>query len=228
MPLPSVDRFGAPTSAPSEAGGHPTEDAPVGEGASLPSLTGQTLISRRGALRGGLAGLAGVGGLLLFPGQLLASQIAPRQAVNDSFVILLKGLYQPVVDGPNLGLSTVDLNDGSYQTTKIYPVAGTPGSKDPNTAIGDFYVGAGDLCAYHIPGGSFVMQFVAKPTDTFPIITSDGNGGEFWAGTASLKIREATGIYRSFVGGDNLMVDNLHFLASGAADEYCFCNISRP
>ena len=33
-----------------------------------------------------------------------------------SFVLI----YQPVVNGPNLGLSMVDLNDGSYSTTKIY------------------------------------------------------------------------------------------------------------
>ena len=41
-------------------------------------------------------------------------------------------------------------------------------------------------------------------------------------------ILEATGIYKPFVSGHNLMVDNLHLLASGDADEYCFCNISHP
>ena len=45
-------------------------------------------------------------------------------------VLLLKGLYSPVVTGPDLGLSTVDLNDGSYSTTKIYPVIGLPGHLD--------------------------------------------------------------------------------------------------
>jgi len=28
---------------------------------------------------------------------------------SDPFVLLLKGLYQPVTHGPNLGLSVVDL-----------------------------------------------------------------------------------------------------------------------
>jgi len=59
----------------------------------------------------------------------------------------------PVVHGPDLGLSMADLSDGSYSTTKIYPVSGTPGNTNTQKAIGDFYVQfAGDMCAYHIPG----------------------------------------------------------------------------
>ena len=159
---------------------------------------------------------------LLFPGRVRAQGTA---APADTFVILLKGLYQPVVHGPNLGLSTVDLSDGSYSKTKIYPVSGTPGTKDPNKAIGDFYVQfAGTLCAYHIPGGSFSMRF----TGNNAVLVPDGQGGNFLRGTFDLTILEATGIYAPFVGGHNLMVDNLHLLASGAADEYCFCNISHP
>ena len=181
---------------------------------------GSHLISRRAAIGGGLAGLAGLGGLLLFPGQLLAKQAA----VDDSFVILLKGLYQPVAHGPNLGLSSVNLNDGSYSTTKIYPVSGTPGNADPNHTIGDFYVQfAGNLCAYHIPGGSFAMQFTGSDYDVIP----DGQGGVFWDGTFELTILEGTGIYRPFAGGHNHMVDRLHLLADGGADEYCFCFISH-
>ena len=70
---------------------------------------------------------------------------------NDPFVILLKGLYRPVVHAPNLGLSMVDLNDGSYSTTKIYPVSGTPGNKNENRAIGNFYVqfDGGFVCLPH-------------------------------------------------------------------------------
>ena len=77
-----------------------------------------------------------------------------RAAVpSDSFVVLLKGLYQPAVRGPNLGLSAVDLDDGSYSTVAIYPVSGSPGNTNQNKAIGTFYVQfEGDLCAYHIPG----------------------------------------------------------------------------
>jgi hypothetical protein len=148
---------------------------------------------------------------------------------NDSFVVLLKGLYQPVVQGPNLGLSMVDLNDGSYSTTKIYPVNGTPGNKNEKKAVGNFYVQfTGDLCAYHLPGGSFAMRF----TDSDFIFVPDGVGGQYLEGTFELTLLEATGIYRSFVGGHNHMVDKLHFLApgdgSGGVDEYCFCFISRP
>ena len=64
------------------------------------------------------------------------------------------------------------------------------------------------------------------------VFVDDGEGGQFMEGTADLTILEATGIYQPFVGGHNLMVDKLHFLApgdgSGGADEYCFCNIGGP
>jgi hypothetical protein len=181
-----------------------------------PTKTNQPMISRRAAIGGGLAGL---GGLLLFPGQLVAKQ------PSDSFVVLLKGLYRPVAHGPNLGLSTVDLNDGSYSTTRIYPVSGAPGNTNHNKAVGNFFVQFnGDLCAYHIPGGSFAMRF----TGSDYIFVDDGHGGQFLEGTFELTILEATGIYRPFVGGHNHMVDKLHFLASGGVDEYCFCFISHP
>ncbi len=182
----------------------------------------RTVISRRAALGGGLVG---VGGLLLFPGQMLAKEAKPR----DSFVLLLKGLYQPVVHGPDLGLSMVDLNDGSYSTTKIYPI-GTPAHTSLTKAVGDFYVQfAGDLCAYDLPGGSIAMRFTGASD---PILIPDGLGGQFLDLTAELTIPQATGKYRRFVGGHNFMVDRLHALApgdgSGGYDEYCFCFISRP
>ena len=186
--------------------------------------TSQPLISRRAAIGGGIAGLAGLGGLMLFPGQLLA-----KQPAGDAFVVLLKGRYQPVVRGPDLGLSSINLDDGTYSTVPIYPVTGTPGNTDLNTAIGTFYVQfAGSLCAYHVPGGSFAMQFTGSDT----VFEDDGAGGQFLVGTFELDVIEGTGIYRSFVGGHNHMVDRLHFLApgdgSGGVDEYCFCFISRP
>jgi hypothetical protein len=145
---------------------------------------------------------------------------------SDPFVLLLKGIYSPVVQAPNLGLSLVNLDDGSYIQTKIYLVSGTPGSSKEDKAIGDFYVQfpTGDLCAYHIPGGSFTMVFTGADV-TF---VDDGEGGMYLVGTWELTILEATGIYKSFVGGHNHMVDKLHFLADGNLDEYCFCNISRP
>jgi hypothetical protein len=60
----------------------------------------------------------------------------------------------------------VDLNHGSYSTTRIYPVNGTPGNTNAAKPVGDFYVQFnGDLCAYHIPGGSFFLA------------PGDGSGG---------------------------------------------------
>jgi hypothetical protein len=73
----------------------------------------------------------------------------------DTFSILLQGIYQPVRHGPNLGLFDVDLSDGSFSTTKIFPVSVLPdfdrghdkrgqglGNRDGDTeaAIGNFYV----------------------------------------------------------------------------------------
>ena len=79
----------------------------------------------------------------------MAAEKAPKAA---PLVLLLKGLYSPLVDGPIIGLSTVDLSDGSYSTTKIYPVIGTPGHTNVLEAIGDFYVQfTGMLCAYDLP-----------------------------------------------------------------------------
>lgn len=179
-----------------------------------------TTMQRRTVIGGALAALLGV------PGRVMAQGNA---VPNDSFVILLKGIYQPVIKGPNLGLSTVNLNDGSYSTTKIYPVSGTPGNKNVNKAVGNFYVQFnGDLCAYHLPGGSFAMRFIDNDVNFVP----DGAGGQFLEGTFELTVLEATGVYRSFAGGHNHMVDKLHFLppgdGTGGFDEYCFCFVSRP
>jgi len=161
--------------------------------------------------------------LLSSPGRVMAKETA---VPNDSFVVLLKGVYEPVVDGPNLGLSEVNLGDGSYSITKIYPVNGIPGNTDANKAVGDFYVQfTGDLCAYHVPGGSFAMRFTGGGFTEFE---PDGLGGTYLIGTFELTILEATGIYQPFAGGHNHMVDKLHQLANGSFDEYCFCFISRP
>ena len=175
-----------------------------------------------------------IGGALAALLSVPARAMAQGNAVpDDSFVVLLKGLYQPVIKGPNLGLSMVDLNDGSYMKNKIYPVSGTPGNENEKKAIGNFYPQSsptGDLCAYHLPGGSIAMRFTFVDDDF--IFVPDGVGGQYLEGTFELTILEATGIYQSFVGGHNHMVDRLHFLApgdgSGGLDEYCFCFISRP
>lgn len=108
----------------------PTNEAAIDQ--SKPD-SGQepTNIQRRTVIGGALAAL------LSFPGRVMAQG---RAVPGDPFVLLLKGLYQPVVHGPNLGLYMVDLNDGSYSTTKIYPVNGIPGNKNESKAIGNFYV----------------------------------------------------------------------------------------
>jgi hypothetical protein len=160
---------------------------------------------------------------------LLAPQLATAHEggkKHASLVLLLRGLYQPVVDGPDLGLSTVDLSDGSYFTTKIYPVSGIPGHRNVLEAIGDFYTQfEGNRCAYDLPRGAVAMRFTPRSnTESVP----DGSGGSFLQGTYELNIPEATGRYRSFVGGHNRMVDSLHFRASGDVDEFCVCLISRP
>ena len=178
----------------------------------------EAVITRRTAIGGAIGGALVT---LLARPELATAQVPPA-----ALVLLLKGLYKPVVNGPDLGLSRVDLSDGSYSTTKIYPVSGVRGHRDVLEAIGDFYVQfAGSRCAYDIPGGAIAMRFTPRSnTESVP----DGSGGSYLQGTFELRIPEATGRYRSFVGGHNRMVDNLHFLASGGADEFCVCLISRP
>jgi len=154
---------------------------------------------------------------------------------NDPFILLLTGIYQPVVHGPDLGLSAVNLNDGTYSVTKIYPIfgIGNEGEQiDQDHAIGNFYVQfGGSLCAYQLPGGAIAMQFNSVPAGAPPgfngfVPFPDGAGGHFLEGTFELVILQATGIYQAFQGGHNHMVDRLHQLANGQFDEFCFCNIS--
>ena len=119
----------------------------------------------------------------------------------------------------------IDLSDGSYSTTKIYPAF--PGHPDVLVEIGDFYVQfAGSLCAYDLPGGAMAMEF----TDSNTIEVPDGSGGTYVQGTFELDVPQANGEFRPFKGGHNRMVDNLHLLASppGGADEFCVCLITRP
>jgi len=181
--------------------------------------TDRALISRRTAI-GGAFGAALVT-LLARPEWATAQE----RVVQEDFVILLQGRYKPVVDGPDLGLTMVDLSDGSYSKVKIYPVSGTPNSTHAPQAIGYFYVQFdGSLCAYKLPGGALAMEFTGSDYD----VINDGAGGVYWRGTFELTVLEATEDYQSFVGGHNKMFDNLHLLASGDADEFCFCDITLP
>jgi hypothetical protein len=169
----------------------------------------------------------------------VSSPLDSGVGLGNSFVILLSGPYKPVVHCPALGLFQVNVCDGSFSTTKIYPVSGLPvgesGQLNPGNrlddshcetenAIGNFYVQfAGIHCAYDLPGGALTMVFTANNLVPVP----DGRGGTYFVGTLQLDITEATGIYHSFLGGHNTMVDILRRLPDGTFVEHCFCNISR-
>ena len=175
-------------------------------------------------------------------GAIAALLGASREAIaeetdrpRDPFILLLRGIYRPVVNGPDLGLSSVNLSDGTYSRTRIYPVfgiKGDEGSRDASKRIGNFYVQfAGNLCAYDLPGGSIAMRFDNPPAGAPPgyngfVPHPDGSGGFFLEGTFELTILEATGVYHAFRSGHNHMVDRLHQLADGRFNEFCFCNIS--
>jgi hypothetical protein len=119
-----------------------------------------TNIQRRTLIGGALAAL------LSSSGRLMASS---KAVPNDPFILLLRGVYQPVVDGPDLGLSSVNLSDGTYSKTRIYPIFGIPGSQDPDDPIGTFFVQlAGNLCAYQLPGGAIAMSFNNPPAGAPP------------------------------------------------------------
>ena len=64
--------------------------------------------------------------------------------------------------------------------------------------------------------------------DSNTVNVPDHHGGTYVQGTWELTIPEANGDYASLVGGHNHMVDSLHLLASGDADEFCVCLISGP
>jgi|SRR6185369_9202326 hypothetical protein len=143
---------------------------------------------------------------------------------SSPFVILLEGVYEPVVNAPNLGLSA-DLRDQSLIPLKIGIFNRDSGVPSPGEKpIGTFYVQLmGDLCTYHLPGGSFAAQFVGGGFD----ITDDGNGSWTGTGTWELNILEATGTYKPFAGGHIHMVDVLKFRAGdGTLLEHCFCHVS--
>jgi hypothetical protein len=133
----------------------------------------------------------------------------------------------------------VNLCDGSFSKTKIYPVSGLEkddreqandnGRPDdracnPEKPIGTFYVQFGGmLAAYDLPRGALTMVFTGSNVTPVP----DEQGGTFFIGTYQLDITEATGIYQSFLGGHNKMVDILHQLADGTFVEHCNCIITR-
>jgi hypothetical protein len=188
------------------------------------ALRSSASIQRRTVIRGAMGGA--VAALLSSTGQAMAQG---PSAPNDPFILLLQGIYSPVGNGPNLGLSSVNLSDGSYSTTKIYPVFGLEAGAGEDAqqahAIGKFFVQFnGSLCAYQLPKGAIAMQFL--PGSKFNA-HPDGQGGNFLEATFELTILDANGIYAPFKGGHNHMVDRLHQLNTGQLDEFCFCVISQ-
>src|SRR5947208_1166150 len=117
-----------------------------------------------------------------------------RSVPNDPFILLLKGVYQPVPKGSgqhNFGLTTVDLDDGSYSKTRIYPIFGIRGSTHQDKSIGTFYVSpAKGLCSYDLPGGAIAMRFL--PGGNFPVVVPAGRDGKFDEVNLSLMLLEAT------------------------------------
>ena len=161
-----------------------------------------------------------------------------KPAPNDPMVLWLKGIYQPVVKGPNLGLPGINVNDGTWIVTDILSVTTAPGSTNQShAAIGHFYSQTTSaLVAYDLPGGAILMQFTggSGPFGGWGSPISDGTGGYFYQETWELDILEGTGIYSAYTGGHNHMVDRFHSLkgdfltnpAAGPFDENCYCIIS--
>jgi hypothetical protein len=171
--------------------------------------------------------------LLSGPVQAAGSSPQDRSGqLGNTFSILLEGPYKQVLHANDLGLTMVDLDDGSFSKTKIFRVSGLPeedrdhGNRDGDTKkpIGTFYVQfKGNLAAYDLPGGAITMVFTGQNVQEVP----DGQGGSYIIGTFELDIPEATGRFESFVGGHNTMVDILHHLADNSFVEHCICIISR-
>ena len=184
-------------------------------------------IQRRTLIGGALVAL------LSTPGRVMAKE--KEKEPEDPLVLLLNGPYHHVDKGtgPDLGLSHagINLKDGTYFTTKIFPVhiEGIACDANENTAIGNFYVqfDAPGLAAYQLPGGAIAMQFIPDCGGLTASPDGCGGTGAFLNGTLELNILEATGVFRSFKHGHNHMVDRLHHLANGSFDEYCFCFITR-
>src|SRR5215470_981648 len=108
------------TNSPGRTGGPMFDELPQG-------------VSRRKLLVGGAGGA--LAALLSSSGRVVAKE-RDDDVPNDPFIVLLNGLYRavPAGHGPvdNLGLSTtvVNLSDGSYARTRIYPVFGIPERED--------------------------------------------------------------------------------------------------
>ena len=191
---------------------------------AMTAISALVLAARKSLTRAAWIAVALAAFVLTSSGPAMASG---KPAPNDPIVLLLKGIYQPVVNGPNLGLPGVNLNDGTWITTQIHSVTTVPGSSNQNNSVtGNFYSQTTSaLVAYSLPGGAILMQFTAGSFGENPPIP-DGQGGVYLQETWELTILQATGIYAPYAGGHNHMVDRFHSLANGQFDESCFCIIS--
>ena len=163
---------------------------------------------------------------LLLPTSIARADDTKAVPPANKFVVLLEGTFQPAGLVADFGLELPNLNNGRYQTVPFYHVeSGVPGPNDP--VAGAFYAlgGEGFFC-YDLGKGALTAMMImgASVTETIP----DGAGGVFINGTYELDILEATGIYRSFLGGHIHMLDVLHRTAAGTFIEHCFCFISKP
>jgi hypothetical protein len=143
---------------------------------------------------------------------------------SNPFVILLDGYWEPAGEVPgNLGLDLPHLSNGVYKEVTIYNIdSGFPGPTDE--VVGTAYALGGEgFIAYNLRKGALTAKFVEQDTVT----TVGEDGSMIMTGTWELDILEATGIYRSFVGGHIHMVDVLKFNADRTILEHCFCHISR-
>jgi hypothetical protein len=110
--------------------------------------------------------------LLSSSGKALGQAAVPS---SDPFTILLKGIYEPVVHGPNLGLSQVDLSDGSgFTVLKVK----AKGHRDQVTVVGSLpSANAGEWVTAEgrwVQDREFGLQFRAEMLSSTAPTTREG------------------------------------------------------
>jgi hypothetical protein len=169
--------------------------------------------------------------------QTVAQKTSIRTVPTDPFIILTRGVYVPVSDGPNLGLEGVNFLDGSYARSQTYAVFGLPDADNEDESeinnvahkpIGHAYVRPSApmdqaVMVFDLAGGAMLVNNLMGQYTPHP----DGVGGTYLQASFECTVADATGIFQDFKGGHDHMVDRLHLTASGKLDEFCFCVISQ-